>query len=108
MKNAGYDVVVFDPMAMQAAKAVLNDSVEYADSAEDCIKRSDSAVLMTAWPEFSQIKEDTFSEKGKGFAIIDCWRVLEKSVFQNVEVIYQGSGFLANSQEKKVANAVAC
>ena len=108
LKNAGYDVVVFDPMAMQAAKAVLNDSVEYADSAEDCIKRSDSAVLMTAWPEFSQIKEDTFSEKEKGFAIIDCWRVLEKSVFQNVEVIYQGSGFLANSQEKKVANAVAC
>ena len=108
LTKAGYDVIVYDPMAMQPAKSVLNTSVEYATSAEDCIKKSDSAVLMTAWPEFSSIKEDAFSEKEKGFAIIDCWRVLTKSMFKNVEVIYQGAGFLAHSQEKKVPNALAC
>ena len=105
--KAGYEVVVYDPMAMAAAKSVLNSSVEYATSAEDCIKKSDSIVLMTAWPEFSEIKESTFSGKEKGFAVIDCWRVLEKSMFKNIEVVYQGAGFLAHSKEEKIANALA-
>jgi len=106
--KAGYEVVVYDPMAMPAAKSVLNSSVDYATSAEDCIQKCDSAVLMTAWPEFSELKADAFSEKDKGFAIIDCWRVLQKSMFKNVEVVYQGAGFLAHSKEEKVVNAVAC
>ncbi|MBY0280562.1 MAG: nucleotide sugar dehydrogenase [Alphaproteobacteria bacterium] len=106
--KSGYEVVVYDPMAMPAAKAVLNDSVDYATSVEDCIKKCDSAVLMTAWSEFSEIKDDMFSGKEKEFVIIDCWRVFTKSMFKNVEVVYQGAGFLAHSQEKKVLNARAC
>eukprot|EP01037_Dinobryon_pediforme_P011333 gene11333-11421_t len=96
--KAGYEVVVYDPMAMPAAKSVLNSSVDYATSAEDCIQKCDSAVLMTAWPEFSELKADAFSEKDKGFAIIDCWRVLQKSMFKNVEVVYQGAACLAAAQ----------
>ena len=65
LTKAGYDVIVYDPMAMQPAKSVLNTSVEYATSAEDCIKKSDSAVLMTAWQNFQALKRMHFLKKRK-------------------------------------------
>lgn len=107
--KAGYEVIVYDPMAMLPAKSILNNNVEYATSAEDCIEKCDSAVLITAWPEFSQITDDTFSAKEKEFTLIDCWRVFNKANFKNVGIIYLGAGFLANpSMDNKVLNARAC
>jgi len=107
LTKAGYKVVVYDPMAMAPAKSVLNDTVEYASSAEDCLKQCDSAVLMTAWPEFAELTPNVFSGKGEEFAIIDCWRVLTQDKIGRAKLIYLGTGFLAASAEKQVADAIA-
>jgi UDPglucose 6-dehydrogenase len=74
LSRDGIPVIVYDPLAMQAAKNVLGERVRYAASAEDCASGADVLVLATAWPEFRQI--DT--ARLNGTAVIDCWGLLER------------------------------
>ncbi|MDA4113589.1 MAG: nucleotide sugar dehydrogenase [Thaumarchaeota archaeon] len=74
--EGGYKVSVFDPAAMEGAKQVLGDSVQYASSAEDCVRSSDLVVLATPWPEFQKLNARLF----KGKAVLDCWRFFGEQV----------------------------
>ena len=72
----GYKVSVFDPAAMESARKVLGDSVQYSRSAEDCVRSSDLVVLATPWPEFQKLNARLF----KGKAVLDCWRFFGEQV----------------------------
>lgn len=87
-------VIVFDPLAMENAKKVLGDRVEYAVSLKDCLERADILILATFWPEFKEIKADDLREGG---VLIDCWRELgspeiKKKVKYIPLGVNQGSG----------------
>lgn len=62
-------VVVYDPLAMEEARAVLGDTVEYAASAQDCVERATVIVLMH--PDML-VPLSAFDGK----VVIDPWRVL--------------------------------
>jgi len=72
----GYQVVVYDPLAMDAAKAVLGGQVVAAESAEACVRRADVVVIMTPWPEFGLLPADAFARTWRKKVVIDCWRML--------------------------------
>jgi UDPglucose 6-dehydrogenase len=60
--EAGASLSVFDPVAMSNAKAVLGDSVEYAQSNYLALKDADFLVVATEWnefrrPDFRRVKE---------------------------------------------------
>lgn len=97
----GFQVTVYDPMALVPAQAVLGTHVNYAESAKDCIKASDAIVVMTAWPEFSSITSADFKEKQQGFTIIDCWRCLNdvQTLPEGIKVANLGQGLLAQQQK---------
>jgi UDPglucose 6-dehydrogenase len=65
-------LLVYDPMAMEAARAVFGDRAEYCRNAEDCVRRSDVVVLAVPWKEFKNIPESAFS--GRRIVLIDAWR----------------------------------
>ncbi|MBN1439003.1 MAG: UDP-glucose/GDP-mannose dehydrogenase family protein [Anaerolineales bacterium] len=67
------EMLVYDPMAMDAARVVLGDRPRYCGSAEDCVRQSDVVVITIPWKEFSGIPEGAFS--GKRTVLIDCWRI---------------------------------
>lgn len=48
----GATVRAYDPAAMEAAKPMLPDSVEYGDNPAQIIRDSDALVIITEWPEF--------------------------------------------------------
>ena len=102
LKKKGFDVVIFDPMAMAPAQAVLGEHVTYATSAADCVKNSDALVIMTAWPEFAELPTSLFEEKPAGFAVIDCWRILKPQTLPSKSTsIHLGRGLLAQLIEAK-------
>jgi len=69
-------VIVYDPLVMDEARKVLGDSVEYAESAFDCIKRADVLVIMTPDPLWgSEITIGDMQVK----TIIDPWRLLHRA-----------------------------
>jgi UDPglucose 6-dehydrogenase len=101
LKKKGFEIVVYDPMALAPAQAVLGSHVTYAESVKDCIKASDTLVVMTAWSEFCGLSQADFSGKEQGFTIIDCWRCLLQiqSLPAEIKVINLGQGILAQKQE---------
>ena len=90
LKERGYNVTVYDPEAMDAAKSKLNDGIACASTMQECLESSDLSLIMTDWPEFKGIDPHN---TGSCKRIIDCWRVLKKEDFTNGCLIsYLGQG----------------
>ena len=109
LKKKGFNVIVFDPMAMAPAQAVLGEHVTYATSEDDCVKICDALVIMTAWPQFSCLPKSLFNEKPTGFPVIDCWRTLASETLPSkVMNIHLGRGVmtqLTKVNQRYVANS---
>lgn len=50
--DAGATVKAYDPVAMEEAKRILCDKIEYAPDQYDALIDADSLLLITEWPEF--------------------------------------------------------
>jgi UDPglucose 6-dehydrogenase len=70
----GTPVVVYDPMALESARAVLGDRAAYAGSAVDCLKQSKVAVLVTPWKEFGNLRAADLGSHAAQLTLIDAWR----------------------------------
>jgi len=63
----GYrDIIAYDPIATDEFKKCYNLDVEYATSRKNIEKTADILVIVTAWPEFKELKSET------GKPIVDC------------------------------------
>jgi UDPglucose 6-dehydrogenase len=50
--EAGAKVKAYDPVAMDEARRILGDSIEYATDQYDTLIDADCMLLVTEWPEF--------------------------------------------------------
>ena len=80
----GIPVTVYDPAAMENAGKILLDSVDFASSTEACVTESDVIVLITPWEEFKSIEPEWLANKSRRPILVDCWRILEPTRYQNV------------------------
>ncbi len=58
----GADVCVFDPRAMENAKRVLPDCVQYAPTPMDAAMGAEALVVLTEWPEFRWVSFSALKE----------------------------------------------
>ena len=65
-----YDIVCYDPMAMEEAKERFGNDVICAESTRAALEAADTAVVSTPWPEF----EDAL-KSSEGTVVIDLWRL---------------------------------
>lgn len=72
----GARVRAYDPIAMGAARALLNDAVELCDTPEALLADVDAAVIATAWSEFARWDWDGLSKLMRQPLIIDGRSVL--------------------------------
>lgn len=93
LKNQGVKVKVYDPKAMDNAKKILKDSVQYCKSIDECLKGSEACIIATDWKDF---KEFDFSKYK--IPIFDGRRILdpEKTKIQGIE--YKGIGWKWNTK----------
>lgn len=75
MADEGLRVTVYDPLGMPNAKGVLGQAVEYAPSAEECIRNAHLVVVATPWDEFKKLRPRQF-ERNPPRVVFDCWRIL--------------------------------
>ncbi|MFP3357302.1 UDP-glucose dehydrogenase family protein [Planococcus citreus] len=57
----GAEVVTFDPVATEKAKALLNPSIVYANSLEAAVEGSDAALIVTEWDEIKNADLNVFA-----------------------------------------------
>lgn len=88
LSERGVKTFVFDPLAMDNAKKVL-DKTNFATSTKDCIDSSDVIVISTAWPEFKEIDSSYFNQGNKK-TVIDCWGIFPDSCKELVNYISLG------------------
>lgn len=73
----GLPVIVYDPAADRMRVLAVNDSIQFAASAEECIAESEVVVLATPWQEFRNLAPERWVRSGKPRTVVDCWRALE-------------------------------
>jgi UDPglucose 6-dehydrogenase len=75
LADEGYRVTVYDPLGMESAERVLNQSVRYARSAEECVRDAHLVVIATPWDEFRKLRPQQFAHNPPR-VVFDCWRIL--------------------------------
>jgi UDPglucose 6-dehydrogenase len=75
LSDGGHRVLVHDPLALDAARAVLGDRVEYASLA-DCLARAQAVVIANPCEEYKALRPENFPRRTPPIAVLDCWRVL--------------------------------
>jgi UDPglucose 6-dehydrogenase len=86
--EAGHEVVVYDPVATDAALAALGGLARGASSAAELVERSDVVVIATPWPEFADLP---LGGDGDRPVVIDCWRLLDEDVYgEQVDLVRLG------------------
>jgi UDPglucose 6-dehydrogenase len=75
----GANVIVYDPCAMENFKKIIGDqkNLAYAESAVECIRNSDCALIVTEWEEFRQITPADYVALMKTPAIVDGRRIYD-------------------------------
>jgi UDPglucose 6-dehydrogenase len=88
-KNAR--VVAFDPMAMGSFIKVM-PTIEYAESAAECLKGADGCIVQADWPEFRKLGKKEFSRM-KRAVVVDGRRCLDPERVERAGAKYLGIGY---------------
>jgi len=88
--DAGFEVIVTDPWAMDAAATVLGDTVVAITPAEAAIAAADVVVVATPARAFADIAPAAFAEGGRRRIVLDCWRLLPDAVADAAAVLHLG------------------
>jgi UDPglucose 6-dehydrogenase len=88
--DAGYEVRVYDPVAMDAALHALGGQVYGCGSVAELLAQSDVTVIVTPWPEFAELPIDAIKREGRP-VVIDCWRMLPDEGYGDaIEIVRLG------------------
>jgi UDPglucose 6-dehydrogenase len=82
--EAGVQVVVYDPAAMDNARQQLVGRVTFAASAADCAGQADVLAITTPWPEFRNLSPGDFKRDAGLPVVLDCWRILPREKFEGL------------------------
>lgn len=94
----GFNVIAYDPLALKEAEKVIHEGVSLASSVEECLKKAETLLIVTPWPEFvSEITPEVLKKLPSKKAIVDCWRIFPKQAYQEVcDLYYLGCGDFAS------------
>ena len=87
----GAQVHAYDPVAEDAARTLMT-GVEFHSSAMEAIEHADACVLVTEWPEFSELDWAEVSRRMSGRLIVDGRNFVDVGAVQSAGFIYEGIG----------------
>ena len=90
--SKGAKVRAYDPVAIPEAKARLNGSVRYCESAYAAAEGSDALVVGTGWPEFRALDFDRIKHLLKKPVIVDTKNLLDSTRLRALGFEYVGVG----------------
>jgi UDPglucose 6-dehydrogenase len=91
LQGEGAEVVAYDPVAADAASALL-DSVELAPSAIDALDGADAAVLVTEWGEFAELDWTAAARRMARPLLVDGRNFLDPHTLRKAGFEYEGIG----------------
>jgi UDPglucose 6-dehydrogenase len=87
--EAGYDIHVYDPVALEAALPSLAGVAHGCGSVPELLEKSDIVVITTPWPEFADLPLEAHA--GKRLTIVDCWGTLSEGPYEEtIDIVRLG------------------
>ena len=87
----GADVVVTDPAAVNNAKTLWPD-LTYAHTAEEACTGADLVLLLTEWPQYTNLDPATLGDLTRRRSIIDARNALDPQTWRAAQWTYRGLG----------------
>jgi UDPglucose 6-dehydrogenase len=90
----GAKLQVYDPQAMEKAKAILpaSDSVTYTESMDDVPEGCDAIVIATEWPKFTSVDLVKARQSMRTPIIFDGRNLLDRTTVESHGFLYHGVG----------------
>ncbi len=88
LSAAGVRVVVYDPLAGEAARSELQDRAVILDSITDCLAQADIVLITTPDPAFGKLTAADFEEAKSTVTVVDFWRILDKELAGRPNINY--------------------
>jgi UDPglucose 6-dehydrogenase len=90
LTSLGAKVVAYDPKAIETARVILGDSIQYADDAVAAADCADVLAILTEWDEFKKIPLNKLQMRRKN--IVDLRHVVDANVAASNGFDYMGIG----------------
>jgi len=98
LRRKGAKVLAHDPIAMPHAKKRPEfRDVVFAEEWAEALRKSDACCLVTAWPEYRNIKPTDFSKLMTRSLVIDGRGVFEPAAMAAAGVVWRGVGYTPES-----------
>jgi UDPglucose 6-dehydrogenase len=91
MQLQGASVSVYDPKAMENAKAVF-PTLDYAADALEACRRADVVLVLTEWPEFRMLAPGDLEPVVRQRIIVDGRNCLDTRTWRSAGWLYRGVG----------------
>jgi UDPglucose 6-dehydrogenase len=82
----GARIVVYDPAAMENARAIFGPQVKYARDLGECLGEADCCIVVTEWDVIKAISPRTYLEKMRCPIVVDGRRVYEPEKFASIGI----------------------
>ncbi len=84
----GAKITVYDPVGIPNFKAIFENSVNYAQTSQEILKKCDALILLTEWKEFLKYNPSDFT-KLKDAVVFD-----GRNCFNPTEMFYSGVKYI--------------
>lgn len=92
LTEEGVSVVAFDPVAMDSARAILPESVRYAENAYEAAKGADAVAVLTEWNEFQQLDLVQLAQGLTTRVLFDGRNIYDPQKVKELGFVYYGVG----------------
>ncbi|PIP65762.1 UDP-glucose 6-dehydrogenase [Candidatus Peregrinibacteria bacterium CG10_big_fil_rev_8_21_14_0_10_49_16] len=90
--EAGHTIRVFDPVAIENAKARFGERIQYGTSALDTATGADAVIVLTEWDVFRGINTQELRHVMRGTHLFDGRNIYEPKDIQKTGLTYHGIG----------------
>jgi UDPglucose 6-dehydrogenase len=99
--EGGARVRAFDPVAMEQARQVLPDAVEYCKDSYDAASGADALIIVTEWNQFRSLHMDRIHESLRQPVVVDLRNVYDPGKMREQGFTYVSVGRAANNLPRR-------
>ena len=89
----GANITAYDPKAMETAKLLVGDKINYAEDMYSTLKDADVLAILTEWSEFKSLDLNKVADLMRHKKIVDCRNLIAADKAKDLGFDYQGIGF---------------
>lgn len=88
LREAGAEVVAYDPVAMEEARRILGNSIKYAKDKYEALIDADALLMVTEWKEFRMPSWETMRKLMREAAIFDGRNIYDRAELDAEGIAY--------------------